>query len=94
VSSVTQSYQNVASYPDINSTMHDLRLTAVYHLSDKIQCSLMYEFSMFHNNDWSDLAVPVVPTTNTGTAISILSAGYSSPNYSVSTVGAVFKVML
>jgi hypothetical protein len=94
VSSVTQSYQNVTSYPDINSTMHDLRLTAVYQLTPKIACSLMYEFSMFHNNDWSELAAPVVPTTNTGTAISILSAGYSSPNYSVSTVGAVMKVML
>lgn len=94
VSTVTQSYQNVVSYPDVNSTMHDLRLTAVYHLSEKIQCSLMYEFSMFHNNDWSDLSAPIVPTTNGGTAISILSAGYSAPNYNVSTVGAVFKVML
>jgi hypothetical protein len=54
----------------------------------------MYEFSMFHNNDWSNLSAPIVPTTNGGTVISILSAGYSAPNYNVSTVGAVFKVML
>ena len=91
---VSQGYQNVVSYPDVNSTMHDLRLTAVYHLSEKIQCSLMYEYSMFHNNDWNDLAAPVAPTTNGGTTISILNPGYSAPNYNVSTVGAVLKVML
>ena len=77
VASVTQSYQNVVSYPDINSTMHDLRLTAVYQLTDNIECSLIYEFSMFHNNDWNDLTPPVQATTNTGTAISILTPGYS-----------------
>ena len=94
VSSVTQSYQNVVSSPDINSTMHDVRLTAVYQLTPKIGCTLMYEFSMFHNNDWNNLTAPVQPTTNTGTAISILTPGYASPNYNVSTIGATFRVML
>jgi hypothetical protein len=94
VTSVTQSYQNVTPYPDINSTMHDLRMTAIYQLTPKIACSLMYEFSMFHNNDWNDLTAPVQATTNTGTAISILTPGYASPNYNVSTIGAVFRVML
>ena len=94
VPSVTQSYQNVVSYPDNNSTMNDLRLTAIYQITDKIECSLMYEFSMFHNNDWNDLTAPVQASTNTGTAISILTPGYSSPNYSVSTIGAVLKVTL
>jgi hypothetical protein len=54
----------------------------------------MYEFSMFHNNDWNNLTAPVQPTTNTGTAISILTPGYASPNYNVSTIGATFRVML
>jgi hypothetical protein len=94
VTSVTQSYQNVTPYPDINSTMHDLRLTAVYQFTDKIACSLMYEFSMFHNNDWNNLTAPVQASTNTGTTISILTPGYASPNYNVSTIGAVFKMML
>jgi hypothetical protein len=94
VTSVTQSYQNVTPYPDINSTMHDLRMTAVYQFTDKIEGSLMYEFSMFHNNDWSNLTAPVQASTNTGTAISILTPGYSSPNYNVSTIGAVFRVVL
>jgi hypothetical protein len=94
VSSVSQSYQNVNPYPDVNSVMHQLRLTAIYLLTTNVECSLMYEFSMFHNNDWNDLTAPVQATTNTGTAISILTPGYSSPNYNVSTIGVVLKVML
>ena len=94
VSTVTQGYQNVVSYPDVNSTMNDLKLTAIYHLSPKIECSLMYQYSMFHNNDWNDLAAPVQPTTDGGMAISILNPGYAAPNYNVSSVGAVIKVML
>jgi hypothetical protein len=54
----------------------------------------MYEFSMFHNNDWNNLTAPVQASTNTGTTISILTPGYASPNYNVSTIGAVFKMML
>jgi len=94
VSSVSQSYQNVASYPDINSTMHDVRLTAVYQFTDAIEGSLLYQFSMFHNNDWNDQTPAIQPTTNTGTAISILTPGYAAPNYNVSTIGAVFRVKL
>ena len=94
VTSVTQSYQNVVSYPDINSTMHDVRLTAVYQFTDNIEGSLLYEFSMFHNNDWNNLTPAVQPSTNTGTTISILTPGYGAPNYNVSTIGAVFRVKL
>lgn len=94
VSSVSQSYQNVVSYPDVNSVMHDLRLTAIYQLTPKIEWSLMYEFSMFHNNDWNDRTPPVQATTNTGTAISILNPGYSSPNYNVMVIGTVVKMRL
>ena len=84
----------MVSYPDINSTMHDLRLTAVYQFTDQIEGSLLYEFSMFHNNDWNDMTPALQPTTNTGTAISILTPGYAAPNYNVSTIGAVFRVKL
>ncbi len=94
VPSVTQSYQNVVSYPDINSVMHQLRLSAVYQVTSRIECSLMYQFSMFHNNDWDDLTAPVQATTNTGKTISILTPGYSAPNYSVSTIGTVVRVLL
>jgi hypothetical protein len=38
----------------------------------------------FHNNDWNDTAGPI---QGAGTAaVSILTPGYSSPNYSVATV--------
>lgn len=94
VASVSQSYQNVISYPDIDSTMHDLRLTAIYQLTPNIEWSLMYAYNMFENNDWNFLTPPVQPTTNAGTAISILTPGYPPPRYDVSTVGTMLKVSL
>ncbi len=94
VSNVTASYQNVTPYPDIDSVMHQLRLTAVYQLTDAIECSLIYQYSMFHNNDWNDLTAPVQATRNAGTAISILTPGYPAPRYDVSTIGTVLRVRL
>lgn len=94
VANVTGTYQNVTPYPDINSVMHQLKLSAVYRLAANIECSLQYQFSMFRNNDWDDLAEPIIPTTNTGTAISSLNAGYAAPHYNVSTIGTVLKVTL
>ncbi len=94
VTTVTQSYQNVTPYPDINSTMHDLKLTAIYQITSNIEGSLMYRYSMFNNSDWGMVPMPVIPTTNTGTAISIVNAGYGSPNYNVSTIGMVLKMRL
>ena len=94
VASVTQSYQNVIPYPDIDSTMHDLRLTAAYQVAPNIEWSLMYGYNMFENNDWNFLTPPVQPTTNTGTAISILTPGYPAPRYNVSTIGTMVRVSL
>lgn len=86
--------QNVVSFPNIHSVMHELRLAADYQLTDNVDWSLMYQFSMFHNNDWDDLAAPVQATTNTSTKISILTPGYASPNYNVSTIGIFVRVRL
>ena len=94
VSNVSQSYQNVVSYPDIHSAMHDVRLTAAYQIEPNIEWSLIYGFSMFHNNDWNNLTAPVQPSTNSGTAIGILTPGYPSPNYNVTLVGTIVKVRL
>lgn len=94
VSTVTASYQNVTSYPDVNSRMDDIKVTAVYQFTDSIEASLMYRYSMFNNNDWQYVAAPVIATTNTSTAISIVNAGYGAPNYNVSTAGMVVKMRL
>lgn len=94
VASVSQLYQNVTPYPDIDSTMHDLRLTAVYQLTPNIEWSLMYAYNMFHNNDWNFLTPPIQTTTNTSTTISILTPGYPPPRYDVSTVGTMVRVAL
>lgn len=94
VSTITQSYQNVTSYPDIDSRMDDIKVTAVYQFTDSIEASLMYRYCLFNNNDWQYVPVPVIATTNTGTAISIVNAGYGSPNYNVSTAGMMVKMRL
>jgi hypothetical protein len=94
VSTVTASYQNVTPYPDISSSMHDLKVTAVYQMTENIDGSLIYRYSMFSNNDWQYVPVPVIATTNTGTAISIVNAGYGPPNYNVSSVGMVVRMRL
>lgn len=94
VSTVSQSYQNVTNYPDINSSMHDLRVTASYQFSDVIEASLLYRYSMFTNTDWQFVPVPVIATTNTGTAISIVNAGYGPPDYNVSSIGMVVRMRL
>jgi MtrB/PioB family decaheme-associated outer membrane protein len=92
VSSVTQVYQNETSYPDIDSTLHSLRMKAQYLLTSNMELSLVYAYNMFRNNDWNDLAPAVQPTTNGGSAISVLTPGYSSPNYDVSTFMAGVKI--
>ncbi len=94
VPTVTQSYQNVTPYPDISSTMHDVKVTAVYQFTDNIDGSLIYRYSMFNNNDWQYVPVPAIPTTNTGTTISILNAGYGPPNYNVSSIGFVARMKI
>ncbi|MDE2184477.1 MAG: MtrB/PioB family outer membrane beta-barrel protein [Alphaproteobacteria bacterium] len=94
VATPTQEWQNVVSYPSINSTMHELKLTASYAFTPDIEGSLMYTYSMFHNNDWSDLSAPIQTTTDSSNKISILTPGYSSPNYNISAVGVALRMKL
>ncbi|GAA0546245.1 hypothetical protein FHS83_000730 [Rhizomicrobium palustre] len=94
VANVTGTYQNVTNYPDIDSRMDDIRVTAAYQFTDNIEGALLYRYSMFNNNDWQNVPLPVIPTTNGGSAISIVNAGYGAPNYNVSTVGMTLRVKL
>lgn len=94
VSTVTQSYQNVVPYPDIDSSMHDFKVAAIYQFTDNIDGSLIYRYSMFNNNDWQYVPSPVITTTDSSTAISIVNAGYGPPNYNVSSIGMVVRMKL
>ena len=94
VTSVTATYQNVTNYPDIDSRMNDVRVAAVYNVTENLEATLLYQYSMFNNNDWQYIGQPVVPTTNGGNTISIVNAGYASPNYNVSTVGMIMRMKL
>ncbi len=92
VASPTALYQNVANYPDINSTMHSLQVNAGYEIMPNMELVTQYAFDMFRNNDWNDLSSAVQSTTQGGNTISILTPGYSSPNYTVSTIMTSLKI--
>jgi hypothetical protein len=87
----TQSYQNVSNYPDINSVMHDAKLTATYELTPGLNLLAMVCWSYFRSNDWNDYAGPIQGAGTT--AISYLTPGYEPGNYSIVTLmtGVKFK---
>jgi len=89
-----QSYQNVSNYPDINSLMNSLRLTATYEATPSIELIGMVAYSSFHNTDWNDSAGPIVGTTTGSTSIGFLTPGYGAPNWSVAMImgGVKFKL--
>jgi hypothetical protein len=80
----TQSYQNVGNYPDIDSVLNSVRLTVTYEVTPNMEVVGQIAYYSFHNNDWNDTASPVQGAGST--AISFLTPGYSSPNYSVAMV--------
>ena len=86
----TQSYQNVTNYPDINSLMNSVRLTATYELMPNVDLIAQGAFTAFHNSDWNDTA-NAIQTAGTA-AVSILTPGYPSPNYAVGMIMAGMKI--
>jgi Putative outer membrane beta-barrel porin, MtrB/PioB len=89
VGTPTASYQNVGNYPDINSLMNSIKVTATYQLRPDIQLIAEGFYTSFHNNDWDDTANAI---QGAGTsAISILTPGYASPNYSIVALVAGIK---
>ncbi len=86
----TQSYQNVTNYPDINSLMNCVRLTATYELMPNVDLIAQGAFTAFHNSDWNDTA-NAIQTAGTA-AVSILTPGYPSPNYAVGMIMAGMKI--
>jgi hypothetical protein len=66
----------VSNYPDINSLMNNVKLTATYEVAPNMDLMLQGAFTSFHNNDWNDTANAI---QGAGTAaVSILTPGYSS----------------
>ena len=93
VAAPTLSYQNVSNYPDIDSLMNNLKLTATYAVAPTMDLLLQGTWTYFHNNDWKDSPGTLVGTTTGGTSIGYLTPGYGSPNYSITTLmtGVKFK---
>lgn len=85
----TQSFQNVVNYPDINSTMYNLRLTASYKLTEQIELVGLVAYSYFHNNDWNNTANPV--QGGPSPTIAYLTPGYYAPNWNVVAAFGGFK---
>jgi len=90
VSNPTLSYQNVANYPDIDSLMHNVRLTATYQLASNVELVGQAAYTYFRNNDWNDTANAIQGAGTT--AISILSPGYGAPTYNIVAVLAGVKL--
>ncbi|HUB16668.1 MAG TPA: OmpA family protein [Acetobacteraceae bacterium] len=90
VTNPTASYQNVTNYPDINSLMNLVRLTASYEVSPGMELILQGVYSSYHETNWYDDASAV---QSAGTsAISLLTPGYGSPNWSVGQVMAGMRI--
>jgi hypothetical protein len=86
------SYQNVTNFPDVNSTMHNLILTASYALTPNVELVGEGLLMNFHNTDWRDTANAI---QGAGTpAISILTPGYEAPNYTEVALMAGVKFKL
>ena len=70
--------------------MHSLQLKASYDVMPDVEVVSQYAFTMFRNNDWNNYASPV---QQAGTAaVSYLTPGYGTPNYSVSTIMVGLKI--
>jgi outer membrane protein OmpA-like peptidoglycan-associated protein len=90
VANPTASYQNVSNYPDIDSLMNSVRLTATYEVVPNVDMILQGAFTSFHNNDWNDTANAI--QTAGAASVSILTPGYAAPNYAVGMIMAGMKI--
>jgi hypothetical protein len=85
----TQSFQNLTNYPDINSLMNNVKVTATYQLMPNIELVAQGMYTSFHNNDWNDTANAI---QGAGTpAISFLTPGYTAPNFNIMALLAGVK---
>lgn len=92
IANPTASYQNVTNYPDINSVMHNVTLTATYQMTPRMELILQGMYSYYRDNNWNDTANSIQGAGTT--AISILTPGYSSPNYSVGMIMTGVRIKL
>ncbi len=81
----TVSYANVAALPNVNSSMHSLKLNGQYALTPTMTLWGGYSYDVFKDNDWAyNTWAPVTPTSATGGAT--LSTGVPNPSYHVNAV--------
>jgi Putative outer membrane beta-barrel porin, MtrB/PioB len=72
--------------------MYNVRLTATYRLNPRAELLIRGIFAYYHDNNWNDTANAIQGAGTT--AISILTPGYSSPNYSVGMLMAGIRIKL
>jgi hypothetical protein len=85
----TASYQNVSNYPDIDSAMNNINVSATYALMPNTDLILDAGYTTYHSNNFNDTANAIQGAGTT--AVSILTPGYSSPDYSIATLMAGVK---
>jgi len=84
VSSPSNSYQNVTSYPDINSLMNNFKVTASYDVMPNVTFLVQGAWTYYRDNNFYDTAGPIQGAGTT--AVSYLTPGYDSPNYSIAAI--------
>ena len=80
----TLSYQNVSNYPDYNSVLSTIKLMAGYKVTPTVELVGLVAYTTLHNTNWNDRASAIQSAGST--AISILTPGYTSPNYNIAAV--------
>lgn len=88
----TASYQNVSNYPDINSLMNNVRLTATYQLQPNIELVTQAVYTQYHNNDWDNNASSVVVSGTAAAPSVLLTPGYGFRDYSVAALMAGVRI--
>lgn len=89
VSNPTQPYQNLSNYPDINTLMHSVKLTATYQLMPNVELIGQGVWMYMNNNDWQDQAngvqtsTAINVTSGATTQAVLMTPGYAAPNYNI-----------
>lgn len=90
VANPTASYQNVSNYPDIDSLMNSVEITATYALTPNIELLAQGAYTSFHTNNFYDNTSAIQGAGST--SISLLTPGYGSPTYSIGMLMGGMKI--
>ena len=87
----TSTNVNVANLPNVNSSMHSLKLQGEYQVSPNVELAMGYTYDMFKDQDWS-YNYPAAFYSSSGSGAVSLSSGETNPSYHVHSVFSAVRV--